>query len=117
MGKYQAHGKNCLTTNLQYWSTKQGKNQHHVEQTDEAETTAKDIIEDKNNVDVDEVGPVVDKVQPTLDEELSKGNSSRQTAPKAREECPRQLDPLGTLKTRVAPTTSQSGFWGNSLNV
>ena len=84
--------------------------------SDEAVTTAKDIIEEKKDVEI-EVGPVVDKVQPTLDEELSKGNSSRQTAPKAREECPRQLDPLGTLKTRVAPTTSQSGFWGNSLNV
>ena len=92
-------------------STKQGKNQHHVEQTDETETTKKDIIEEKNDVDA-EVGPVVDKVQPTLDEELGKGNSSRQTAPEARETCPRQQDPLSTLKTGVANTTSQSGFWG-----
>ena len=52
------------------------------------------------------------KSNPLLDEELGKGNSSRQIAPEARETCPRQQDPLSTLKTGVANTTSQSGFWG-----
>ena len=68
-------------------------------------TQGKNVSSLTNNPD-EAVAAVVDRVQPTLDEELGTGNSSRQTAPEAWGKCPRQLDPLGTLKTGAAHTTT-----------
>ena len=61
------------------------------ERTDEAVTTVKEIIEDKNDVEL-EAGPVVDRFQLSLDEEPVKGNSSRKLLRRPGIKCPRQLD-------------------------
>ena len=68
-------------------------------------TQGKNVSSLTNNPD-EAVAAVVDRVQPTLDEELGTGNSSRHTAPEAWGKCPRQLDPLGTLETGAAHTTT-----------
>ena len=69
-------GQNRLTTNLQYWSTKQGRNQPTQNVSDEAETTEKETIEEKID-DAVEVGPVVDQDPTNLDAKPEDGNSSR----------------------------------------
>ena len=45
----------------------------------------------KNDVEL-EAGPVVDRIQPYLDEEPVKGNSSRKLLRRPGKKCPRQLD-------------------------
>ena len=89
-------------SNLQYWEHKARQNQTPQRTTDEAETTKKDPIEEKNVDNDPEIGPVVDEDPSQLDEEPDVDQLEVLTAMEAWETCPRQLDTLGTPKIEVS---------------
>ena len=99
-------------SNLQFWSTKQGKTNTTENYTDEAETTKKDPIEEKIVDNDPEIGPVVDEDPSPLDEEPEVDQLESPTATEAWGEVSQTAGSSWRSQECGCKPTINQGSWG-----